>query len=96
MVCVKMLNETNVDEQLNLQKQVEMLELELKKYLDKDAVSRYGNLKAAHPELAIQVMMFVVQGINAGKLEAPIDDEKFKELLQFFQKPKKEFKMVRK
>ena len=91
-----MLNEANVEEQVRLQKQVEMLELELKRYLDSTAISRYGNLKTAHPELAMQVMMFIVQGVNSGKLEAPVSDEKFKGLLSYFQTPKKEFRLVRK
>ena len=91
-----MLNEIDIGEQEKLQKQVEMLELELKKYLDKDAISRYGNLKTAHPELAIQIMMFIIQGVNSNKLDIPVNDIKFKELLNYFQKPKKEFKLVRK
>lgn len=91
-----MLNENNAEEQLKLQKQVELLELELKKYLDSEAISRYGNLKSAHPELAMQVMILIVQSVNSGKMETPINDMKFKELLQYFQKPKKEFKLVRK
>ena len=91
-----MLDKDNIEEQLKVQQQIEMLEIELKKYLDNEAIARYGNLKAAHPELAMQVMVYIVQSIKAGQINEKIDDLKFKGILNYFQKPKKEFKLLRK
>jgi len=83
-------------EQLELQKQIQQIEVSVKPFLSKEAVSRYSNLKAAHPEKAIQSLLMVFQLIQSGKLVGVVSDEDFKELLMQFNKPKKEFKVVRK
>lgn len=89
------MNQEELQEQLKLQQQVAMLEGLAKQSMSKEAVSRYGNLKAAHPELAIQVAAFIAQGVQMGKLREQISDEEFKEMLISFQQPKKEFKVTR-
>jgi len=90
------MNQKELQEQLKLQQQVAMLEALAKQSMSKEAVSRYGNLKAAHPELAIQVAAFIAQGVQMGKVREQISDEELKEMLISFQQPKKEFKVVRK
>ena len=67
-------------EQLALQKQISILEQNIKRYMTKDAYSRYANLKLAHNELAVQVLVFLNQAIEAGKLHQITDDD-LKELL---------------
>ncbi|HLC74513.1 MAG TPA: DNA-binding protein [Candidatus Nanoarchaeia archaeon] len=64
--------------------QVAQLEEAVKKYFTADALSRYGNLKAAHPELALQVLAFIGRAIQSGKVRM-IDDEMLKELLRQMQ-----------
>ena len=77
--------ENNQNEELNkalqLQKQVEALETLIKKYLDKNAITRYGNVKAAHPEKAMQVLAVLAQLIQQGQIKQPISDDEFKALL---------------
>ena len=78
-----------------LKQQVQQLESVVKTLFTKEALQRYGNLKAAHPETAIKVLALVGQAIQAGKIQK-IDDEKLKGLLQKMAPEKKEIKITRK
>lgn len=89
------MNQEEMQEQLKMQQQIAMLEMMAKQNMSKGAISRYGNLKAAHPELAIQVIAFIAQGIQMGKLKGIISDEELKGILMDIQQPKKEFKVTR-
>lgn len=80
-------------EQIHINQQIEMLENIAKQYLSKEAISRYGNLKAAHPDVAIQAIAVIAQA--AGQIKEKITDEQFKNILKQMQKPKKEFKILR-
>lgn len=82
-------------EQIQLQQQVEMLEQVAKQYLTKEAIQRYGNLKSAHPELAIRVIVLIAQGVQMGQIRENIDDKKFKQLLLQIQEPKRDIKIQR-
>lgn len=84
-----------MQEQLKIQQQIAMLEMMAKQNMSKEAISRYGNLKTAHPELALQVIAFIAQGIQMGKLKGTISDEELKDILMSVQQPKKEFKVTR-
>ena len=64
-----------------LKKQVEMLEQNVRHVLTRDAYSRYTNLKIAHKELALQVLVMINRAVEAGKLST-LDDKDFKDLLQ--------------
>lgn len=83
-------------EQIQLQKQVAMLETIVKQKMTKEAISRYGNLKAAHPEKAIQIIAVLAQAIQQGQINEQITDEKFKSLLKQLEPEKKEFKITKK
>ena len=82
-------------EQIRLQQQIEQIESLAKQYLSKEALLRYGNLKSAHPEKAIQIATIIVQLVQSNQIREKISDEKFKELLKYLQKPKKETKIRR-
>ena len=64
--------------QLKFQQQVEMLENAIKQRLTKEAVERYSNLKAAHPEKAIQLLTVLAQ---VAEQHGQISDEMLKEIL---------------
>ena len=83
-------------EQVELRQQIELLENIAKQYMSKEAISRYGNLKSAYPELALQVSALIAQAIQAGQVREKITDEQFKEVLKRIQRPKKEFKILKK
>jgi DNA-binding TFAR19-related protein (PDSD5 family) len=64
-----------------LMQQIALLETAAKKFMTKDAISRYGTLKVAHPETAIKAIAMIAQAAQLGQLSMPIDDVQFKELL---------------
>jgi len=83
------------EEQLQVQQQIQQLESVVKKALTRDALSRYGNLRSAHPEKAIQLLVVLAQFLEQGKLKV-VDDLTLKQLLLTLQPAKKEFKITRK
>src|SRR3989338_9971159 len=79
-----------MQQQAEIQEQIEQLEDFVRPYLTKEALARYGNLRTAHPEKAVQVMVLLAQAIQ-GKKIGRIDDNTFKEILQRITPKKKEF-----
>ena len=86
--------ETN-SEEAQIQQQVEQLESVVKQRLTKKALERYGNLKTAHPELAVQLLILLSQAIQTNQIKT-IDDDALKNLLMRLQPKKHKFKMIRK
>ena len=82
--------ENNQQKNSELQQQLEMLEAFVKQYLAPDAVSRLGNIKLAHPETALQVMVGIAQLVKGGKITRPLADEQFKEIIKLMTPEKKE------
>jgi programmed cell death protein 5 len=85
-----------LNEQVQLQKQIQALEEIAKQYLDKDAISRYGTLKTAHPEKAVQVIALIAQAAQSGQIRGKITDAEFKEFLVRLEPAKKRFSITRK
>ena len=63
--------------------------------LSKEALQRYGNLKAAHQEKAVQLLVILGQSIQQGHIKEKISDEKLKDILKQLQPEKKDFKIKR-
>lgn len=82
--------------QVQLQQQIELLESVAKQFMTGEAISRYGNLKSAHPEKAIQAIAIIAQAVESGQLKEKLDDDNFKKLLQQITPEKREFKFNRK
>ncbi|MDP7180451.1 MAG: DNA-binding protein [Candidatus Woesearchaeota archaeon] len=78
-----------------VQQQIHQLEGIVKQAFTKEALERYGNLKTAHPDKAVQVLAILGQAISSGQI-TKIDDTQFKELLTRLTPEKKEFKITRK
>jgi programmed cell death protein 5 len=83
------------EEQAQLEQQIEQLESVVKQVFTKDALSRYGNIKAAHPERAVQLLVVLGQLIQKGKA-SQINDVQLKEILRKLDQEKKEFHIKRK
>ena len=83
-------------EQLKLQEQIEQLEMVAKQFLSPDAISRYGTLKSAHPEKAIQSLAMVVQLAQQNKLVGKLTDAEYKALLVRLTPQKREIKINKK
>ena len=83
-----------VQEQEQLQQQIQQLEAIVKQALTKEALERYGNLKAAFPDRAVQLLVILTQAIQSGQINK-IDDKTLKEVLKKITPKKKEFKIKR-
>ena len=83
---------SQVQEQAQMQQQIQQLESIVKQVFTKSALERYGNLKTAHPEKAVQLLVILGQAVQSGQIST-IDDDKLKELLKKLTPPKKEFKI---
>ncbi|HLC60756.1 MAG TPA: DNA-binding protein [Candidatus Nanoarchaeia archaeon] len=83
------------DEQSQIQQQIEQMESVVKKFFTKDALERYGNLKAAHQEKSIQLLVVLFQAIQKGQVQGKIEDDLLKKILQQMTPEKKDFKISR-
>ncbi|MBI2671970.1 hypothetical protein HYX16_03480 [Candidatus Woesearchaeota archaeon] len=83
------------EENIEIQKQLQTLENTARKYLSKEALTRYFTIKSANQEFAIQILIFISQAINQKYIKEKLSDEEFKELLKKLQAPKKDFKVIR-
>jgi DNA-binding TFAR19-related protein (PDSD5 family) len=83
------------EENIEIQKQLQALENTARKYLSKEALTRYFTIKSANQEFAIQILIFISQAINQNYIKEKLSDAEFKELLKKLQAPKKDFKIIR-
>ena len=81
-------------EQEQLQQQIAQLEMAVKQAFTKEALQRYGNIKAAFPDRAVQLLAILAQAIQAGQLQT-IDDNTLKEILKKLTPKKKEINIKR-
>ena len=73
--------EEQVQAEIELAKNLKLIENIAKSKMSKDAISRYGNLKIAHPDKAVKVISFIAEAVNSGEIKQEIRDEQFKKLL---------------
>src|SRR3989344_9261337 len=83
------------DEQSQIQQQVGQMESVVRQFFTKDALARYGNLKAAHQEKALQLLVVLFQAIQKGQVKGKIEDALLKKVLEQLAPAKKEFKIKR-
>ena len=86
---------SNNNEIEEIQKQILLLENNLRNCLDKDALARYFTIKTANPELAIQVAAFISQAINQRYINQKLTDAQFKDILKKIQENKKGFRLIK-
>jgi len=67
---------------------VDQLEVLVKQFLTKEAISRYGNLKSAHPEQAIKALAIIAQLIEQNQIKHKLTDQEFKAILVQIQEKK--------
>lgn len=77
-------------EEQEFKQQVAQLEGIVKQRMTKEAIARYGNIKAANPQKSVQIVAVLGQLIQGGRVDT-IDDELFKKILMRIQEPKKDF-----
>lgn len=62
-------------EEAEAAQQLEALEEIVKSRLSKEALQRYGTLKLAHPETAVQLIVAIAQAIETGRLTGMLSEE---------------------
>jgi len=85
----------NMQEQAELQQQIAQLEAVVKTLFTKEALQRYGNLKAAHPEKAVQLLALIGQMVQKGNARR-INDGELKKVLAMITPKNKEIRITRK
>ncbi len=82
-------------EAAELDAQVQKLEALVRQHLSRDALARYGSIKAAHPDRALQVLIFLGKLVQSGKVDM-VSDEQLKMLLMNMTTPRRDSKIIRK
>jgi len=95
MTSLKNRSEEELNQQAEINKQIELLEEKLRRRLNRDALLRYGNIKAANPEFAINILVAMNQ-VLGNDSQSLINDEDFKKILKSLQPKKRDFKIRRK
>ena len=85
----------NIQDQAKIQQQIEQLESIISQFLTREALVRYGSLKAAHPEKATQLLVLLVQAIQSGRIKSQIDDASLKKVLQQITPRQRDIKIKR-
>ena len=81
-------------EQQDFQQKVNELENVVKQLFTKEALERYGNIKAVDREKALQIITIIGQMIQSGRVQT-INDEMMRELLKQLAPKKREMKIRR-
>ena len=76
------MNEEQLQAELELVKNIKIIENVAKSKMSGEAISRYGNLKTAYPDKAVRVISYIAEAVHSGQIKDMIKDEQFKELLK--------------
>jgi len=78
-----------------MRQQLQQLENAIRQRMTKEAFERYGNIKSANPQFAVQILLVLSQYIEKTKRER-IDDQEFKQLLKQMAPDRKNISIKRK
>ena len=84
-----------MQERVKLQQKILEIEKIAKSKMTNEAISRYGNLKSAHPEKALQAAAMIAQLSQQNQINEQITDAQFKDLLLQMDSPKREISIRR-
>lgn len=83
------------NEQAQAQQQIEYMENAVRQLLTKESLARYGSLKTAHQEKALQLLVVLFQAMQKGQIQGKIDDSTLKKILEQLTPKKKEITIKR-
>ena len=86
----------HAERQAEVEGQLAALEQVVKGALSKEALERFGNIKAAFPEKAAQLVMILAQALESGQVRNRIEDAQLRELLRRMDTGKKDITITRK
>lgn len=87
------MNENEAEERKKLQQKILEIESIAKAYMTQEAISRYGTLKSAHQEKALQAIALIAQLVSQKQIKEKITDQQFKQLLMRLEPEKRETKI---
>jgi programmed cell death protein 5 len=73
-------NSSQSSQEQKLAKQIDQLEAIVKPLFTREALTRYGTIKTAFPERAVQVLLVLGKAAQAGQVKQ-VDDDLLKKLL---------------
>lgn len=82
-------------EQSKIQQQIEQMEDVVRQFMTKEALARYGSLKTAHHDKALQLLAILFQAISRGQIQNKVDDPALKKILEQMTPKKKEIRIKR-
>ena len=82
-------------EHAQMQQQIGQMENIVKQVFTSDALARYGTLKTAHQEKALQLLVVLFQAIQKGQINGKIDDSTLKKVLEQLTPKKRDIKINR-
>ncbi|MBI2558324.1 hypothetical protein HYW20_03295 [Candidatus Woesearchaeota archaeon] len=82
-------------DQAQMQQQIGYMEEAVKQFFTKEALARYGSLKTAHQEKALQLLLVLFQAIQKGQIHGKIEDSLLKKILEQITPKKKEINIKR-
>jgi len=88
--------EQNADEQQHAEQQIAQLEAVAKNLMTREAIQRYSNLKIAHQEKSVQLLVVLAQLVQQGRIKSKITDEQLKQILVKLTPEKHNIKITRK
>lgn len=71
-----------------VRQKINQLDIVVKQFMTKDALQRYTNVKLAHPEKALNLILLLSQGIEQGKI-TQVSDEELKNYLRMMEPEKR-------
>ncbi len=84
-----------VEEEYQARQQITALEEMVKRKMTKEALQRYGNIKTADPEKAVQVLVVLGRLMQMGKIRE-VTDESLKSILEKMNSSKRNTTITRK
>ena len=84
--------QSSISENQEFAQQFQQLENGLKQVMTVDALSRYSNVKLAHPETALQALVILAQLLQSGNTSF-IDDAQLKNVLLQLSSQKKQTRL---
>lgn len=87
--------QANTQEELQARQELEQLEQAVKQHMSKEALERYGNIKSASNDRALQLLLVLGQLLQSGRIKQ-VDDNTLKQILLQITSQKRDFKIKRK
>lgn len=77
-----------------MQQEIAQAENLAKSFMTKEALERYGNIKMAYPDRAMQTMGVILNLVQQGQIKQ-VDDNTLKEILRIIEPKKKDINIKR-